>query len=213
MLFNRFIYFLNLMEENMMRKILISAILMSSVASAQADDKFKMGVEGGFALADLGAEDVAQALANSTGRTVTYTEEQGTPYFRIYGAYELSDQFDIEVGYFNAASLDSTYSFSGSTVTAGVGVKVSGWDVGGRFNVNENVFLKAGMHNSEMEGTVSVTISGTTYSASASQDGTGAYFGGGYNFNENLSVGFTHLSSLAGDSDSDANLIYVGYQF
>lgn len=197
----------------MLRNIVIATAILGSVASAQASEKFKMGLEGGFAMADLGAEDVAQALANSTGRTVTYTEEQGTPYFRIYGAYELNDQFDLEVGYFNAASLDSTYSFSGSTVTAGVGVKVSGWDVGGRFNVNDNLYLKAGMHMSEMEGTVSATISGTTYSASAAQDGSGAYFGGGYNFDDNWSVGFTHLSSLAGDSDADANLLYVGFKF
>jgi hypothetical protein len=196
-----------------MRKILLTAILVTSAVTVQADDKFKLGVEGGFAIADLGAEDVAQALANSTGRTVTYTEEQGTPYFRIYGAYELNDQFDLEVGYFKAASLDSDYTLAGVSGSVGVGVEVSGWDLGGRFNVNDNVFLKAGMHSSEMEGTVSVTISGTTYSASASQDGTGAYFGGGYNFNDNLSVGFTHLSSLAGDSDADANLLYVGYQF
>lgn len=194
--------------------IATTLVLASSSGLAMAqDNKFKLGVEGGFAIADLGADKLAQTFANSTGRTVTYTEEQGSPYFRVYGAYALTDQFDLEVGYFNAASLDADFKFSGTTATASVGVKTSGWDVGGRFSVNDNFYLNAGIHMSEMTGTASVAISGTTISESANQDGTGAYFGGGYKFDNNLSVGFTHLSSLAGDSDSDANLIYVGYQF
>ena len=195
----------------MLKNIALATVVALASSQSFAADKFKMGVEGGLFITNLGAEDLAQSFANATGRTVTYMEEQTTPYFRIYGAYELTDKLNLEVGYFNTASLDSDYIFSGTTATASADAKISGWDFGARLHAMEDVYLNAGIHMSEVTATASVTISGTTSSVSATQDGTGAYFGGGYSFHDNLSVGFTRMSSLGGGSDLGANFIYVGW--
>lgn len=199
-----------MLKKNRVASLLIAVL---GASSALAEGEFYMGVEGGFAFADLGAESAASLLASETGRTVTYTEDQGAGYFRIFGEYELTDAISVEAGYFNSSSLDATFSFSGTSTTLGAGVKASGFDLGAKFYPSEKFYLKAGMHQSELEGTLSVTISGTTYSTKLTERGAGTYFGAGYNFNENLAAGYTYLSDVGGDSDSSAGLLYLAYRF
>ena len=195
----------------MKKSIAVALCLCAGSAFAEG---VNFGVEGGFVQADLGAEDLAQSLANSTGRTIRYTEEQATSFVRLYAAFEVSEKVDLEVGYFNSSSLDASFSALGTTATIDVGVEVSGFDYGVKYKPTDNFYLKVGLHRSEIEATVSGAISGyTVASATINQTGTGTYFGAGFMPTDKLSLGFTHLSNLGGDSDLSANLFYAGYQF
>lgn len=192
-------------------KLSLIALLASTSASFAQEVRF--GVEGGIASADLGADGLASSLATLTGRTVTYTEDSATSAIRLFAEFGLSENLGLEVGYFKTGSLDATFAFSGTTVTATVGAEAAGVDFGVKFYPSEAMFLRAGLHSSEITGTVSTTISGTTYSASASQDGTGAYIGGGVFVTENVSLGITHYTNLGGDSEADATFAFIGYRF
>ena len=199
-----------------MKKLLAMAVISvmtTPVLAAQGDSGF--GIEGGLGIADTKdyARALGQSLANSTGRTVTYTYEESTPAFRIYGFYSITDQIDAEIGYFRTGSMDIKYSFSGTTTTTSTGFEADGFDYGVRFKPNDNWFLRVGMHNFDLTQTVTVTISGTAYSGSATADDTGAYFGGGYNFDEHWNVGYTLYSDVGGDSGGDVGFLYAGYRF
>ena len=194
-----------------MKKSILFASLFASFSVAQAAD-VTFGIEGGAAYADLGTQEVAQALANATGRTVTWTEDSGAAYIRGFALMPLDKQTSIEVGAFLSDSIDANFAFSGTSVTANVGVDAKGIDFGVRHQI-DNLYVKGGAHYSELTGSVTVTISGTSYSASASETGMGYYLGAGYDFTDNASIGFTHLANIGGESDSDANLVYVSYKF
>jgi len=194
-----------------MKKSVLFASLITSVSVSQAAD-ITFGIEGGAAFADLGAQDAASALATATGRTVSYSEENAMPYVRGFALIPLDKKTSFEVGAFITDSLDATFAFSGTTVTAAIGVDAKGIDFGARHQM-DNFYIKGGAHYSELTGTVSVTISGTTYSASANETGMGYYVGAGYDVDDNTSLGFTHIQNIAGESDADANMVYVSYKF
>ena len=174
-----------------------------------------VGVEGGmgFASTENYARRLGQALADATGRTVSYTYEESTLAFRLYGFYSLTDEIDLEVGYFRTGSLDINYAYSGSSVTTSVGFEADGFDYGVRFRPNESLFLKLGMHSLDLSQTVNVTISGTAYTATTSASDTGAYFGAGYQFDDNWSVGYSLYSDVGGDNGGDVGFLYAGYKF
>ncbi|MGR0278423.1 hypothetical protein ACUM5Y_05150 [Marinomonas dokdonensis] len=190
------------------------AVALCLCAGSTFAEGVNFGVEGGVLTSDLGAEDLAQTLADSTGRTIKYTEEKATSFIRLYAAFEVSEKVDLEVGYFNASSLDASFTALGTTATIDVGVEAAGFDYGLRYKPSDKFYLKVGLHRSEIEATVVGAISGyTVTSATINQTGTGTYFGAGFMPTEQLSLGFTYLSNLAGESDTGATLFYAGYQF
>ena len=199
-----------------MKKVLIAltiASISAPVLAAKGDSGF--GVEGGLAIVDLddAATALGQSLANATGRTVTYTYEESSVAFRMYGFYSITDEIDAEIGYFQAGSIDAKYAFSGTSVTTTVGLETDGFDYGVRFKPNDSFFLKVGMHSFDLTTTTTVTISGTAYSGSVTADDTGAYFGGGFNFDEHWNVGYTVYTDVGGDNGGDVGFLYAGYRF
>ena len=187
-----------------------SLLLASGMATAQ---DLRFGIEGGWAAADLGAKNTATSLATVTSRTVTYTEEAASLAGRIFVEVPVQENISAEIGYFATSSLDATYKFSGTTVTAKEGATANGIDFGAKLNVNDTMFFRAGLHRSNLNQSVTVSISGTSYSASLSQSGTGSYFGGGFNLDDNLSFGVTQYLDLGGLSGADATFLFVGYRF
>jgi hypothetical protein len=185
-------------------------LLASGMATAQ---DLRFGIEGGWAAADLGAKNTATSLATLTSRTVRYTEEAASPAGRIFVEVPVQENISAEVGYFATTSLDATYTFSGTTVTAKEGATANGIDFGAKLNVNDTMFFRAGLHRSKLNQSVTVSISGTSYTASLSQSGTGSYFGGGFNLNDNLSLGVTQYLDLGGLSGADATFFFIGYRF
>ena len=191
-----------------MKKIILPfAGLMIFINSALAD--VRMGVEGGLVYADMRAEETAQILANASGSTVTYTYEEATWSGRIFADYEFTPQVHGEIGYFLTGSLDATYKISGSSATEGY--DAMGIDMAAVI-YQDDVFFKAGMHSSELNGNAKLTIGGTTYSITVSISGSGFLVGGGLQMDDSR-LGLTYYSDMGGDADSDMTMLYYGILF
>jgi hypothetical protein len=195
-----------------MKKITAALLLSIASTAATALDTFG-GVEGGYAFVDINADTTAQTLANLSGRTTTYTYDKAALSGRIFGGMKISPTLSAEIGYFTSLSLDANYS--NSLGTASESYKTRGFDITAIYRPEPiGLFVKAGMHHSEVTGNANVTIGGYSASASASQSGAGFLVGAGYTFplsNElEWYVSATHYNKLGGMSGTDANLISVG---
>ena len=201
-----------------MKKLIIgifALVLFQSQSLKAEEGKFRIGVEAGYAYADLGADKTAQELANLAGTTVTYTYDKADLMGRIYGQYGINETLSAEVGYFNSAPLDATYTISGAS--AKESYDVSGFDLSAVYQADGGIYGKAGIHNSEINGAASVTIGGTTYAAGATASGTGFLVGGGYegkiDSNMSWTVGITYYDSVGGVSGSDVTFVAAGLRF
>jgi hypothetical protein len=195
-----------------MKKITAAVLLSIASTAATAFDTFG-GVEGGYAFVDINADSTAQTLANLSGRTTTYTYDKAALTGRIFGGIKISPTLSAEIGYFTSLSLDANYS--NSLGTANESYKTRGFDLIATYRPEPTgLFVRAGMHHSEVTGNANVTIGGYSASASASQSGAGFLVGAGYSFPLSADlewyVAATHLNKLGGMSGTDANLISVG---
>lgn len=194
--------------KNIIRTIygfLFSVVFVTNVIA----ENVRLGVEGGLLWADMRAEETAQTLANLSGSTVTYTYDKATWAGRVFADYELSTETALEVGFFFTGSLDATYTISGASATEGY--DATGVDVAAVFK-SDDVYFKAGMHRSELNGVASLNIGGTTYNVSETISGNGFLFGGGIEV-DGTRIGYTYYSDVGGDSDSDMSVITYGVFF
>jgi hypothetical protein len=177
---------------------LIGLLLFLNSALAEV----KMGVEGGLTYADMRAEETAQSLANASGSTVTYKYDEATWQGRIFADMEVTPEVHVEIGYFLTGSLDATYTISGASATEGY--NAMGIDLAAVI-YRDDIFFKAGMHSSELEGNAKLTIGGTI-------SGTGYLVGGGMQVDDSR-FGLTYYADVGGDTDSDMVNIYYGLMF
>ena len=191
-----------------MKKINLSLIgLLLFVNSALAE--VKMGLEGGLTYADMRAEETAQLLANASGSTVTYEYDEATWQGRIFADMEVTPEVHVELGYFLTGSLDATYTISGASATESY--DAMGIDLAAVI-YRDDIFFKAGMHSSELEGNAKLTIGGTTYNVSETISGSGYLVGGGMQVDDSR-FGLTYYADVGGDTDSDMVNIYYGLLF
>ena len=195
------------MVNNMKKKysFLVVLLLISNTAYAE----LKIGVEGGFTFADIRAEETAQILANASGSTVTYEYDKATWMGRVFGDYAFNSDIHAEIGYFLTGSLDATYKISGSQATENY--DAMGIDLAIVMHTDE-VFFKAGMHSSELNGSANLTIGGTTYAVTESISGSGFLVGGGFESDDSR-FGLTYYSDMGGDADSDMTFLSYGVKF
>ena len=184
---------------------LIGLLLFLNSALAEV----KMGVEGGLTYADMRAEETAQSLANASGSTVTYEYDEATWQGRIFADMEVTPEVHVELGYFLTGSLDATYTISGASATEGY--NAMGIDLAAVI-YRDDIFFKAGMHSSELEGNAKLTIGGTTYNVSETISGSGYLVGGGMQVDDTR-FGLTYYADVGGDTDSDMVNIYYGLMF
>jgi hypothetical protein len=201
------------------KRILLGAAVSLAAVSASAQQfSPALGVEGGWASIDQEsrARSNAQLIANASGQTTTYTYDRGTFAGRLFLGMPMSKDFEVELGYFMTGSLDSTYTIAGASATESF--TASGFDASfvikpESFN---GLFVKAGMHRSEVEGEASATIGGTRYVITASESGSSWLVGGGYawqlgNDKDLLArVTYTFYNKLGGMSDGDASVFAFG---
>ena len=191
-------------------KIFLLFLMISVIGIKNSvSEEMRMGFEGGLVYADMRAEETAQALANASGSTVTYTYDEATWIGRVFADMPLSSEMSVEVGFFLTGSLDATYTISGASATEGYDAR--GVDAAAVFK-SDDVFFKVGMHRSELEGVASLTIGGTTYNVSETISGTGYLVGGGLEL-DGSRVGLTYYSDVGGDGDSDMTMLYYGVMF
>ena len=188
--------------------LLILVITFTGIKNSVSDE-MRMGIEGGLVYADMRAEETAQALANASGSTVTYTYDEATWIGRVFADMPLSSEMSVEVGFFLTGSLDATYTISGASATEGYDAR--GVDAAAVFK-SDDVFFKVGMHRSELEGVATLTIGGTTYNVSETISGTGYLVGGGLEL-DGSRLGLTYYSDVGGDGDSDMTMLYYGVMF
>lgn len=167
------------------------------------------GVEGGVAWGDIGAEETAQRIANLSGSTTTVTYDQATFYGRLFYEFDLSKETFLDLGYFLTGSLDATYTLSGASATEGYSFNGIEGSYGFR---SDGIYLKGGIHQSEIDGRASVTIGGTTYAAKASASGTGFLFGGGIE-EDTTRWGITYYDSVGGIEDANLFVLFYGIKF
>jgi hypothetical protein len=200
----------------------VAVLGISTLTAAIAEDQERgyVGLELGYGWADVKAKETAQALANATGNTVTYSYDTAALTGRISAGYWVADQVALEVGYFSVADLQARYSgtYSGTSWSANETYNASGFDLAGVFKPSgSDFFLKAGVHSSSVDGYGSFSIAGLSVSTAATYSGTGWLVGGGYEWNmsDSSSVigSYTYYDSLGGLSTGDLGFLSVGYRF
>ena len=168
-----------------------------------------------------GTRRTATTLVSGVGGSAAVTQNTGIGVGRIFGGYKVTENFDVELGYFQTG--DITQNIAGVArnsvaYTGSVKIETSGYDysVLARSNIStgwNNAFLKIGGQHSEYKSTI--TLTGTsTASISNKVNGNGYLFGAGYDFNvaNNIDVRAqaTRLMKIAGESDSKATIYSVG---
>ena len=183
-------------------------------------DKVNFGLSGGLAFMDVGdySRDVAQAIANATGSTTTYSYDRATWSGRAFADLEVGSGMSIEAGYFITGDIDINYSIPGAT--AAEAFSGSGIDFAAKYTFpEESLYVKGGMHSSSLNYASSITIGGTRVDLGAIEtDGTGGLFGVGLVLNEaedgsSSFVGYDMYSSIGGVNDADFGYLYYGITF
>lgn len=191
----------------------------NNLVANENNSKSYFGVDGGYAFVDLKAEETAQTLANLSGSTVSYQEDQAAGYLRFYYGFAVSENLDLQAGYFNTSSITATYTIGANS--ASESYEASGFDASFKFrpDVQAGFYAKLGVHYSELTGNATITIGGTTYDiASAKANGSGLMYGLGYDFGQNIDgsgwkVGYDIYNTIGGISGADFGLMYLGYNF
>ena len=176
------------------------------------DKSFYFGAEVGLASADIGADDTAQTLANLSGSTVTYSYDEFTWAGRVFSGHPISQNIALELGFFKTGDLDAKYTISGASATEAY--SMFGLDGSIVFKPKDSpLFFRAGVHQSKVDGSASITIGGTTYAAEASQSGSGWLLGGGYKFGRDNFVFLSYYANVGGIDSADVTLCTLGTKF
>lgn len=199
----------------------LAAVALIFLRAESAMSDVYVGVDVGFAQADMKAEQTASRLATLSGSTVTYVYDEAVGYLRGYVGFPINENIGLEGGYFNTGSLDATYTITGASATESY--DADGFDLTAVIRGDDfkkgGIYGRAGLHFSELNGAASITIGGTAYNiASQSASGTGTVFGGGYELEKSgdgtgIRVGVDFYSSIGGLDDADFTLFYAGFMF
>ena len=211
-----------------MKKVLLSVALLASATSFAQSNSFKpgfyAGIEAGVAKVKDQANSTAAALVADVGGTATVTQDTSVNVGRIFGGYKVTENFDVEVGYFRSSNFETTFSgvsggnnsvaYSGSSST-----KISSYDysVIARPSIStgwNNAFLAVGGHHSEGKNTTNAITALNSASNTTKFNGNGYLYAAGYDANvaKNIDVRFkiTRLEKIGGESDNKATLYSVG---
>ena len=203
-------------------KSLLAATSLICMAMTQpASSDVYVGVDGGFASADMKAEQTASRLATLSGSTVTYVYDEAAGHLRGYLGVPVNETISIEGGYFKTGSLDATYTIGGASATESY--YANGFEVSAVLRGEDikkgGFYARGGIHFSELHGDASITIGGTTYDiASVSTSGSGMLLGAGVELEKSadgagIRFGVDLYGSLGGADDADFTLFYIGYAF
>ena len=207
---------------NVLKYIAILLFFSTSVFAQDFDlpnKKTFAGIQGSVVYSDIEgvASNNAQALANASGSSVTYTYENSTLSGRIFAGYRIAPKFSIEMGYFNSLAFEATYkgTASGTAWSYTQSAEAAGIDFAGRFDIGETFYAKAGLHSSRIDELRSFTASSFTYTGSVSASGTGFLIGFGTQKDITPNKTFwnseiVYYDSVAGVSDTVLTFFSIG---
>ena len=189
-------------------------LLMTSLVSAETKPgQTQFGIDGGYAFADIDAKNTAQSIANATGSTTTATYDNATWMIRPFVSYGYTKEISGDLGLFYTGDLDASYR-TASGVTASESYKAMGVDLSGVYTFPGGIFVKAGVHYGQLDGSASVTLSsGASASVSGYQYGANVLAGAGYESASGLRVGYTFYNDIGDLAGADFGMIYVGTKF
>lgn len=194
-------------------KAILPVSLALSMSSAVAQTY--AGAEGGAAFVDLNAQSTAQTIANATGQTTTVRYDRSALAGRAFIGEKLNDTLALEVGAFIAGSLKANYANALGTASESYDAK--GLDLSVKARIPDTgIFVRGGVHYSEVRGSAFVTLNGTTYASTGTRSGTGFLAGVGYEDKlgaaDDLfwSIEYRYMNRIGGESDVNANLLTMG---
>jgi hypothetical protein len=206
-----------------MKKVLVAlvAVGVSTISFAQSGFKpgFYLGADAGYTVVDNNAQTFANGLVATNGGSSSVTQNRDVGVGRLYAGYKITENFDVEVGYF--ASGDISYRFSGVSSgntaysgTADVAAKGVDYSILMRPNLSTGwnaAFLQVGGHSSKQ----TVDVYGTNIrGGKLSASGTGYLVGAGYDLNVakdiDIRLKATHLTKIGGSSGDNATIYSVG---
>ena len=192
----------------------------SSNAQTTSQNDVYFAVSGGLAFADVSdyAAAVAQLGATALGQTVFYSYDCATWAGKGAFGYELTDNINLEAGYFMTGDIDITY-----TIASGVGVAEafsgSGFDYSVKFDFDKDGFYaRLGGHTSDLDNSASVTLNNTTFATTTvTTSGSGGLFALGYEWKEtdgsSSFFGYDLYQDVGGSSGADFGYLYYGIRF
>lgn len=204
-----------------MKKILLATVIVAASTGAIAQS-FKSGYyaggELGYTLVDNNAQNFANGLVAVNGGSSSVTQNRGLGIGRAFVGYKATENFDVELGYFQSGDVNYTFSgvSSGGTAYSGttkVSVKGFDYSVLLRPSISSGMnaaYLRIGGHSSKEEATTSGT---NIRGGKISESGTGYLYGAGYDINIGTNLDarlqITRLEKVAGTSDK-ATVFSVG---
>ena len=194
--------------------VVSALLLMTSLVSAETKPgQTQFGIDGGYAFADIDAKNTAQSIANATGSTTTATYDNATWMIRPFVSYGYTKEISGDLGLFYTGDLDANYR-TASGVTASESYKAMGVDLSGVYTFPGGIFVKAGVHYGQLDGSASVTLSsGASASVSGYQYGANVLAGAGYESASGLRVGYTFYNDIGDLAGADFGMLYVGTKF
>ena len=202
--------------------VLLSLLVNISASSADSHsnhDPVYFALSGGLSIADVSktANTNGQALADALGQTVIVKYDRASWAGRLTGGYEISESVNLEVGYFMSGDIDITYSIPG--VSATESYSASGFDFAVKYDFDDSgLYAKVGLHNSDLDARVSVSLGGSTVaSAAASSSGTGTMIGAGFerkDANGDVTFfGYDLYMDIGDVAGADFGYLYYGWRF
>ena len=194
--------------------IVSALLLMTSLVSAETKPgQTQFCIDGGYAFADIDAKNTAQSIANATGSTTTATYDNATWMIRPFVSYGYTKEISGDLGLFYTGDLDASYR-TASGVTASESYKAMGVDLSGVYTFPGGIFVKAGVHYGQLDGSASVRLSsGASASVSGYQYGANVLAGAGYESASGLRVGYTFYNDIGDLAGADFGMLYVGTKF
>ena len=194
--------------------VVSALLLMTSLVSAETKPgQTQFGIDGGYAFADIDAKNTAQSIANATGSTTTATYDNATWMIRPFVSYGYTKEISGDLGLFYTGDLDANYR-TASGVTASESYKAMGVDLSGVYTFPGGIFVKAGVHYGQLDGSASVRLSsGASASVSGYQYGANVLAGTGYESASGLRVGYTFYNDIGDLAGADFGMLYVGTKF
>jgi OmpA-like transmembrane domain len=205
-----------------MKKMIVGLMAASAASFTFAQTGFKpgfyLGADAGYTIVDNNAQAFANGLVATNGGSASVTQNRDISVGRIYTGYKITENFDVEVGYFASGNVSYRFSgvSSGNTAYAGtadVAAKGIDYSILMRPNIStgwNSAFLQVGGHSSKE----TVDVYGTNIrGGKSSASGTGYLYGAGYDLNIakdiDIRLKATYLNKIAGTSD-DATIYSVG---
>ena len=201
---------------------LIFTFLFLSISSSKLlAIEASYGVDLGLGFLDVGAETNGKKISDLSGEDVSTDYDTGALVGRVYGEINLDRNIYLDLGYFNTSDVKAKYTLSGSTSSERY--EASGFDLSVLYKFDAadiiqakkrtDVFFKAGLHSSTLDGNENIIISGTSYATKATDSGIGYLFGGGYDYDDKNRIGVSFYGALGGQSKNNLTFIYYGYKF